>query len=146
MTTETQITPELTSRLRLVVARLNRRLRQEAGSAEVSPSQLAALGTIERRGPLTLGELAASERVQPPTMTRVVSALEEAGLVTRTVDSADRRVARVAVSPAGLRFLDKHRSRRNAYLARRLRTLSPAELATVERALPLLERLVEDEP
>ena len=145
MPAQTLITAELTSRLRLVVARLNRRLRQEAGSADVSPSQLAALGTVERRGPLTLGELAAHERVQPPTMTRIVAALEVAGLVTRTVDPTDRRVARVAISAAGLRFLDKHRSRRNAYLARRLRTLSPAELATVERALPLLERLIEDD-
>src|SRR5919201_1633324 len=91
---------ELASRLRITVARLARRLRYQ-GEAGASPSQLSALATLERHQQMTLGERAAAERVQPPTMTRIVAALDDAGLVTRTVDTADRRVARVALSPAG---------------------------------------------
>src|SRR2546423_13827260 len=89
---------ELAARLRLAVTRLARRLRQETQNADgdVPPSGLSALSSIERLGPLTLGELSAVERVQPPTMTKVVAGLESLGLVSRTVDPADRRVARVA--------------------------------------------------
>src|SRR5947207_14933426 len=85
---------ELAARLRLLIARLARRLRQQA-QGEISPSQVSALASIERLGPLTLGELSGIERVQPPSMTRIVAALEAGGLVSRTVDPADRRVAHV---------------------------------------------------
>jgi DNA-binding MarR family transcriptional regulator len=85
-------TTALAARLRLGVTRLARRLRQEA-EAGLSPSTLAALASIERLGPLTMSELCAVERVQPPSMTRIVSGLAEAGLVNRTADPADRRVA-----------------------------------------------------
>lgn len=139
------VAPELSSRLRLAIARLSRRLRQEATSGDVSPSQLSALATVERLGPLTLGDLAARERVQPPTMTRIVTLLDEAGLVTREVDAGDRRVARVRITPAGARYLEKHRTRKNAYLAKRLRDLTPEEVARLEAAVPILERLVEDD-
>ena len=139
------ITPELTSRLRLAIARLNRRLRQQTADG-VSPSQVSALATLERHGPITLGDLAAHERVAPPTITRVVAHLEELGFVQRAVDEHDRRVSRVSASPAGLKFLDRSRTRKNAFLAERLRSLSPDELATLERAVPLLERLVDEEP
>ena len=84
---------ELTSRLRMVVTRLSRRLRQEANEG-ATPSQLAALATVERHGPITLGDLAGHERVRPPTMTRIVAGLEETRLVRREIDTADRRVAR----------------------------------------------------
>ena len=116
---------ELASRLRLSVTRLARRLRQQAGAeAEVTPSQLSALSTVDRLGPITLGELAAVERVQPPTMTRIVSGLEEAGLVARKVDDNDRRIARVQTTVAGQRFLERSRSRKNAFL--------PTDRAVVE--------------
>lgn len=131
----------LASRLRLAVTRLARRLRQQAGSG-VTPSQLVALSSIERAGSITIGDLCQAEQVQPPTMTKIVSALVEAGLVTREVDPEDRRVAWVRVTPAGARLLERSRSRKDEYLARRLRGLEPEELAVLERAAAILERLV----
>src|SRR5436190_20346664 len=85
---------ELAARLRLAVNRLARRLRQHADT-DISPSQLSALATLTRKGPLTVGDLSAAERVKPPTMTRIVASLGELGLATRTTDPADRRVAQV---------------------------------------------------
>ena len=113
---------ELASHLRLAVARLHRRARQEAVTAgdDLSASRLAALATIEKQGPITLGELAAEEQVQPPSMTRIVARLEEQGLVAREVDPADRRVARVVVTPAGTELLAVSRTRRTAFLAQRV--------------------------
>ncbi len=134
---------ELASRLRLVVTRLARRLRTQL-PGELSPSQLATLASVERLGPLTLGELSSAERVKPPTMTKIVSCLEEQGLVSRTVDRSDRRVARVEATPEGLRFLDQSRRQKDAYLAERLRSLSPDDRAALERAAVVLERLLED--
>ena len=96
--------PALPSRLRMVVTRLARRLRQQ-GEAAASPTQLAALATIERDGPLTLGALAAIERVRPPTITAAVGRLEEQGLVHRRTDARDRRVARVEITAHGGRLL-----------------------------------------
>jgi DNA-binding MarR family transcriptional regulator len=135
---------ELASRLRLTVTRLARRLRTQL-PGELSPSQLATLSSVERLGPLTLGELSAVERVKPPTMTRIVACLEEQGLVTRTVDPTDRRVARVAASADGLRFVDRSRSHKDAYLAERLRALDPDDRAALERAADVLDRLLEGE-
>lgn len=135
---------ELPSRLRLVVTRLARRLRQHA-DAKVSPTQQAILATVDRRGPLTLGELAAVERVQPPTITAAVTRLVDEGLVARRPDPDDRRVARVQITAAGRRLLERIRSRKNAYLERRLRTLSAGELATLAAAAEILERVLEDE-
>jgi DNA-binding MarR family transcriptional regulator len=129
--------------LRLVVMRLARRLRQQA-EGEVTPSQVSALSTIERLGPLTLGELAAAEQVQPPSMTKIVGGLETHGFVIREVDAKDRRIARVRVSDGGRRFVARSRTRKNAYLADRLRRFSPDERALLEQALPLLERLVDE--
>jgi DNA-binding MarR family transcriptional regulator len=133
---------ELTSRLRMVVARLSRRLRQEANEG-ATPSQLAALATVERHGPITLGDLAGHERVRPPTMTRIVAGLEETGLVRREIDPGDRRVARVTITPDGARLLARSRTRKDAFLAALLDHLEPDELAVVERAVPILEQLVE---
>jgi DNA-binding MarR family transcriptional regulator len=139
------IQAELPARLRLGVMRLARRLRQET-PGQVTPSMQSALSMLERHGPLTLGELAALERVAPPSMTRIAGRLEEAGLVARTVDTADRRVARVAVSPEGRKLLKEIRGRRDAYLATRLRSFPPQDRALLARALPLLEQLTGDVP
>jgi len=138
---------ELGSRLRLSITRLARRLRQQAqqADAEVTPSQLATLSSVERLGPITLGELATVERVQPPTMTRIISGLEEAGFVARKVDEKDRRIARVETTVAGRKFLDRTRGRKDAYLAARIRTLDPEDRAVLARATTLLERLLEGE-
>jgi DNA-binding MarR family transcriptional regulator len=137
---------ELASHLRLTVARLNRRIRQQAAATgeELSASAQAALATIERVGPITLGELAAVEQVQPPSMTRIVARLEEWGYVTRVVDPADRRVARAAITDAGRELLARSRTRKDAYLAQRVAELSASEQALLARALPLLERLQDD--
>jgi len=134
---------ELASRLRLVVTRLARRLRTQL-PGELSPSQLATLATVERMGPLTLGELSGAERVKPPTMTKIVACLEEQGFVSRTVDRSDRRVAHVEATAAGLHFIDQSRRKKDAYLAERLRSLTPEDRVALERAAAVLERLLED--
>ena len=135
---------ELAARLRLVIARTARRLRQEAGT-DLSPSQSAALATIEAHGPLTPSELATLERIQRPTATRVLARLEETGLVERAGDPTDRRVSLVSASRRGAALLRRMHGRKNAYLARRLRGLERDELRTLERAADILERLLEGE-
>jgi DNA-binding MarR family transcriptional regulator len=139
------IDTELVGRLRLAVARLSRQLRQQ-GASDITPSQFSALATIENHGPITLGALASHERVQPPTMTRVVAALEEAGLVAREIDPNDRRIARVQVTADGRRFIDRSRRKRNAWIAARLRELPAEDVADLERTVRLLEHLLEGRP
>jgi DNA-binding MarR family transcriptional regulator len=133
---------ELASRLRLGVTRLARKLRQEAG-AGVSPSLLAALASIERGGPMTIGELCAVEQVQPPTMTRIVASLVQTGLVAREPDPSDRRVAWVRVTPEGAKLLHRSRKRKDEFLAKRMGSLGADELGVLEEAATLLERLTE---
>jgi len=133
---------DLAERLRLAITRLARRLRQE-GDTDASPTQLSALATIERRGPITLGELATAERIQPPTVTAAIDRLETQGLVRRQVDDADRRVTRVAVTADGRKLLARQRSRKTAYLARRLRALTPDEHATLDAAAAILDRVLD---
>jgi DNA-binding MarR family transcriptional regulator len=140
MRTSTQA--DLAVRLRLVIARTARRLRQQAGE-ELSPSQAAALAMIDRHGPLTPSELATRERIQRPTATRVIARLEEAGLVDRTSDPDDRRSCLVGVAPEGRRLLARVRTRKDAYLSRRLRDLDADERATLDRAAAILERVLE---
>jgi DNA-binding MarR family transcriptional regulator len=134
---------ELAHRLRPVLVRLSRRMRQQAG-AELSPTQGAALGTIDCHGPLTPSELALRERIQRPTATRVLARLEEAGLVARTADPADRRSSLVTTTPSGQALLASVRDRKDAYLAQRLDGLSAEELAVLERAAGILERMLEE--
>jgi DNA-binding MarR family transcriptional regulator len=140
-------TPPITDvagHLRLVVARTARRLRQEAG-AGLSPSLVSALASIDRHGPLTPSELAAHERVQRPTATRLLARLEEDGLIDRASDPADRRSSLISVSAAGRTLLRRQRSRKNQYLARRLATLPADDVATLERAAAILERMLDEE-
>ncbi len=141
-TDRTSDTTEIAARLRLGVTRLARKLRQEA-EAGLSPSLLSALSTIAREGRLTIGDLCSLEQVQPPTVTRAVAALVEGGLVSRETDGTDRRVAWVSVTPEGAKLLQRTRRRKEAYLARRLRDLSPRQLATLDEAARILEQLVE---
>lgn len=135
---------ELAGRLRLAVTRLARQLRQQADSG-LTPTLIAALASVERLGRPTVGELAAMERVAPPTMSVVVGRLEEQGLVARTPDPLDRRVTRVCATTAGLRTLSQARTRKNAELARRIRRLEPDDLAALARATDVLERLAEEQ-
>ena len=134
---------ELAERLRLAVARTARRLRQEAGGG-LSPSLSAALASIDRHGPLTPSELAARERIQRPTATRIVDRLVAEGLVARTPDPEDRRRLQLAVTPAGRATLRAARRRKTALLARGLDGLGSEDRATLERAAALLEGLLEE--
>jgi DNA-binding MarR family transcriptional regulator len=134
----------LAAQLRLVITRTARRLRQEAASA-LGPSQTAALATIERHGPLTPSELARIERIQRPTATRIVARLEEAGLVERVADPADGRSFTVSATAEARTLMNRLRTRKNAYLARRLRSLDEQDLATLDRAAEILEDLLEGE-
>ena len=135
---------ELSSRLRLAIARSARRMRQEAGT-DLSPSLTSALATIERHGPLTPSELAQLERVQRPSATRIVSRLESEGLVDRAADPADGRSSLVSASAQGRALLRRLRTRKNAYLARRLRELPDRDVETLREAADVLERLLEGE-
>jgi len=121
--------------------RLARRLRNEREDTSLSLNQLSAMGTLARLGPITLGELASAERIQPPSMTRTVSALEQRGLVARESDSDDRRLVIVRLSDEGRRMLAADRRRRDAWLNQRLRELTPAERELLRRAVPVLEKL-----
>ena len=134
--------PALAARLRLGVTRLARRLRQEA-EAGVTPSMLSALSAAERKGSLTMRDLCRAEQVQPPTMTRIVAALVEAGLVGREADPTDGRVAWVTVTTEGRRLLERSRRRKEAYLAKALGSLEQDELRTLEDAAGILERLTD---
>jgi DNA-binding MarR family transcriptional regulator len=122
------ITEDLVNRLRLSINRLHRLLRQES-LAGLSPAQASALGLVNRLGSPTLGELAAVEQVQPPTMTRTVGDCTDAGMVTRSTDATDRRSARIRLTPAGKRSLERICTLKNAFLVRRLAELGPAEQA-----------------
>ncbi len=133
---------EVAARLRLSVMRVARLLRANSGD-EVGASQVSALSTLDRRGPATLGELSGTERVKPPTMTRVVASLEEMGLVTRSADPRDRRIARVAITDAGRELLARTRSSKDAFLAARLATLPDADREALARAADALDRLLE---
>jgi DNA-binding MarR family transcriptional regulator len=134
------------ARLRMTLARLARRLRQEAMAVDdVTPSQISAMASLENLGAATLGELAAAERVQPPSMTRIVARLEEGGFVTRTTDAVDRRCVRVELTSTGRDFMAKSRTRRDAYLADRVADLSPTQQALLADALPILEHLLREE-
>lgn len=131
---------ETATRLRLTVTRLARLLRQQS-SAGLSPSQMSALATISRHGPLTLGRLAEHERVAPPTITRIVAKLEESGLVTRQVNTTDRRYAEVAIRPEGIDIIEEIRRRKNEWLTEQLQDFTPEDLARLDDVLPLLEAL-----
>jgi DNA-binding MarR family transcriptional regulator len=134
----------LAADLRLLVGRLARRLRQR-GEAGISASLLSAMWTIERLQPVTLGDLAVAERVQPPTVTRIASKLDEMGLVVREVDLVDRRVSRVRLTREGQGFLDRTRTLRTAYLATRLRAVSEADRHVLRQSVEILTDLLERE-
>lgn len=132
------------SRLRLAIARLHRRMRQES-VGQITASQLSALTSLSLHGPMSLGELAAVEQVAPPSMTRIAGRLEEMGLLERRGDASDRRVARVTVTASGNELLEETRTRRDLFIARRLAALSEADQEKLAAALPVLERMASEE-
>jgi DNA-binding MarR family transcriptional regulator len=131
----------LASSLRLSVMRLARRMRAERADTSLTLTQLSALATVERLGPVTPGELAAAERVQPPSMTRVVASLQDARLVARAPHPTDGRQALLDVTPAGAALLREDRRRREAWLARQLQALDEDERALLRDAAAVLDRL-----
>src|SRR6185312_921996 len=134
-------TLELASELRVALMRLTRRLRAERPDESVTLTQLSVLGSLERHGPMNLADLAAQERVQPPSMTRTTTALEERGLLTRGSDPRDRRHVLFDLSDAGRLLLREDRRRREAWLAGQLDQLTADERALLHAVAPLLDRL-----
>lgn len=143
VTTLTRTDMELTSALRLSVMRLARRLRGQRADSTLTLTQIATLSTLERHGPLTPRELAAHEKVQPPSMTRILAALEERGLVVRTPHPTDGRQVLVALTKPAVAMLREDRRRRDAWLARKLGELSADERETLRAAAPVLEKLAQ---
>ena len=135
-------TSELADKLHSAAIHLLRRLRREDDASGLPAPQLSALSVIVFGGPITLGALAHAEQVRPPTITKVVGALEEAGLVAREVDPDDRRIVRVTSTPRGARLLQEGRRRRVAALAASLADLAADDRALLARAVPVLERVV----
>ncbi len=140
---ESPVISDTAARLRRAVTRLNRRLRQSALGG-VSPAQAEMLATIEVLDSPTLGELAVREQIQPPSVTRLVRTLEEAGLVALSDDREDRRVTRVSLTAAGKRELTSIRRRKTEFLETKIRALSSAERARADELVQLLEHLLDE--
>lgn len=132
---------ELASVLRLAVMRLARRMRAERADTALTLSQLSSLATLERHGPMTPRDLAAAERVQPSSMTRLLASLEQDALVLRTPHPSDGRQVLLAASDSGTALLREDRRRREAWLARQLAVLGPDDVEVLRRAAAVLDRL-----
>jgi DNA-binding MarR family transcriptional regulator len=138
--------PEIdVARLRVALARLSRRLRRHE-LAGLTPTQLAALATVGRSGPMRLGDLAAAEGIAPSTLTRLVTALEESGHVRRHADPTDARASTLAITPRGNETLERIRTENNRMLAASLHMLTPGQRSALASALPVLEQLAEADP
>lgn len=134
-------TAELASTMRVSVMRLARRLRHERPDFGLGLTQIATLATIERHGPVTPREVAEHERVQPPSMSRVLAALEERALITRTAHPSDGRQQLVAITREGRELLREDRRRREAWLAQRLAELTQQERETLRAATTIIDRI-----
>jgi DNA-binding MarR family transcriptional regulator len=141
MPAATRADAALAGGLRDAIGRLSRRLRAQRTDSDLSLGQWAALRSLELHGPMTPSELAAHEKVQPPSMTRIVGLLEEHGYVTRTPDPDDRRQVVVAASRSGLNLLTAERRRKDRWISQRLETLTSDERSALAAALPVLEKL-----
>jgi DNA-binding MarR family transcriptional regulator len=130
---------QVANRLHSAAIHLLRRARRVDAESHLPAPQLSALSVIVYGGPITLGALAAAEQVRPPTMTRLVAAMESAGLVARQSDPSDGRVVRISPTAKGRRILEEGRDRRIAAIAAELRTLDRADLAAIDRALDAIE-------
>jgi DNA-binding MarR family transcriptional regulator len=133
------------TRLRVALARLSRRLRRHE-MAGLTPTQLAALATVEQSGPLRLGDLAAAEGIAPSTLTRLVAVLEELGYVRRDADPKDARASTLAITVLGHETLERLRAENSALLAQRVMLLTPEQRAALASALPALEALADPDP
>jgi DNA-binding MarR family transcriptional regulator len=138
---KTTSSADLAARLRQVVTRLNRRLRVSS-LGEISPAQASMLASIELLEGPTLGDLANAEQIQPPSVTRLVKGLQDAGLIAQKTDESDRRATRVGITPRGKKALSEIRERKTQFLHSKLSDLSPKELQEVEKMIVLLEGLL----
>lgn len=134
---------ELASVLRPSLLRLTRQVRQQRVDTSVTLTQLSALYTLELRGPMSAGDLAACEKVQPPSMTKVIANLEAKGLLTRQPHPTDGRQLVISISEAGAALLESEKQSREAWLSRRLAALTPEERARVEQVVPILDKLAQ---
>jgi DNA-binding MarR family transcriptional regulator len=135
---------DLAVTLRIAVSRLARRIRAERaakGLPELSDTQFAALAALVRHGAMTPGELAAHEKVQPPSMTRVIAVLTERGLMTRAPHPTDKRQVALTATTEGRSLVEQVRRLREAWLARRLLELSAQERSVLRAAAPVLDKL-----
>jgi len=130
-------------RLHSAAIHLLRRLRREDATSGLSAPRLSALSVLVFGGPLTLGELANAEQVRPPTMTRLVTALEADGLVTREPDASDGRLTRIRATPNGRTLLLRGRARRVAALTAEVRALAPDEREVLDAAVTVLEGVID---
>lgn len=130
--------------LRIAVMRLARRLRTERVSDAMTPSQMAVIATLIRQGPMSPGDLATAERVQPPSMTRILHSLLHQDMVKRSPHPTDRRQVLYEATSTARTMVERDRKSRDKWLLHRLENLSPTELATVEQAIPILNRLALD--
>ena len=135
-------TDEVADRLHSLAIHLLRRLRRVDSESRLTGPRLSALSVVVFGGPITLSDLASAEQVSRPTMTRLVQALEREGLLQRTQDKDDARIARVAATPRGLRVMREGRERRVQMLASLLQALPAAELKAVRKAIVSLEPIV----
>ncbi|RMI29661.1 MarR family winged helix-turn-helix transcriptional regulator [Nocardia stercoris] len=129
--------------LALAVVRMTRRLRGRRGDAQISLTQLSALATLFREGAMTPGALAARERVQPPSMTRVIASLTNLGLVKRDPHPTDGRQAIVSISDAGSALISDETDAREAWMSEQLAGLSETELRTLSEAVGIIRRIAE---
>ena len=143
MATDRMPTIQLATLLRDAITRFNRRVRQTRPMGELTATQCSALTSIELAGQLTLGELAEVERVQPPTMTRIVAKLEERGLVQRQPHPTDGRQVILSATDAGRAILAQRGQARDEWLAQRLAELSPEERDTLRQAAEILQRIAQ---
>jgi DNA-binding MarR family transcriptional regulator len=144
VTAATRVTiAELASLLRPSLLRLTRLVRNQRVDTSVTLTQLSAIGTLYKHGAMTPGELANHERVQPPSMTKVLANLEERGLVRREPHPTDGRQAIIEITDAGKDLLESERRSRDLWLSRRLAALSAEDRALVQRAIPILDKLAE---
>jgi DNA-binding MarR family transcriptional regulator len=138
---DVEVDPEVGDRLRTVVGKISRRLNALARGSGLTPSQLSVLGVVARRGPIRLSELAEVEGLNPTMLSRVVAALDEAGLVRRRPDPEDRRAGLLEVTATGRRTHERLRAERGRVLTAGLRALEAPDIVAVEAALPALEIL-----
>jgi DNA-binding MarR family transcriptional regulator len=138
------VVDDAAGRLSMALGRLTRALRRASPSG-LGPGSLSALATVVRSGPMRLGDLATREGVTPPTLTRIVVGLEEAGLVTRAPDPVDRRATRIQATPDATELITGTGSVRNGFLRERMAALPADDLAALLRAVPVLESLAADE-